>query len=110
MLGSEKDLIRIIKGAKCDHMSEELPFKSIKITLSEEALDMLEEIKRRGCFRSYSMAIEESIRALFDVLNDLDLGMRHAKDGKPIPDEKKLEVVRDVAVRLSRFSVYKYVK
>lgn len=102
--GSENDpkMIGMVKEASS--------FKSMKITLSEEALDLLEDIKEKGCFRSHSMAIEESIRALHDVLTHLDQGMAFAKDEKPIPDAKKLEVIRDIAVRLSRFSVYRYLQ
>lgn len=48
-------------------MSEER-FKSLRITLSDEALARLKRIKERGRFRSYSSAIEETIRAMFELM------------------------------------------
>ena len=83
---------------------EEVSFRSIKITLSEEALDKLELLKLTGSFRSYSMTIEETIRGLFDVLKELYIAEYRAKGEKPIPDELKLEAAKNIAVRLYRFN------
>jgi len=50
-------------------MSEE--FKPIRVTLSEEAFGHMEEIMRDAKFRSYSSTIEECIRAVYDVINEI---------------------------------------
>ncbi len=52
-------------------MSEETPFKSMKITLSDEALFKLGQLRQGGAFRSDSAAIEECIRAINSMIEDL---------------------------------------
>ena len=52
-------------------MSQNLPFRSIKITLSEEALNRLDAIQKQASFRSYSSSIEECIRVVYDMMNDV---------------------------------------
>ena len=52
-------------------MSEETPFKSIKITLSEEAIRKLSGLRKGGSFRSDSATIEECIRTTFDISEDI---------------------------------------
>jgi len=52
-------------------MSEE--FKPIRITLSQEAFDRLEQIMKQASFRSYSSAIEECIRVVWNVIGDVYL-------------------------------------
>jgi hypothetical protein len=104
MLVPQKDLIRSKKGADCDHMTEEqVPFKSIKITLSEEALMLLEELKTAGSFRSNSMTIEESIRAFHYIVAQVRWATGRAKNGKPIPEQIRITLARDIGVRLARF-------
>ena len=46
-------------------------FKPIRITLSEEAFRELDTIMEVSKFRSYSSAIEECIRAVYDIGNDI---------------------------------------
>lgn len=87
-------------------MSEdEVPFKSIKITLSDEALDLLDKIKKLGSFRTTSMTVEEIIRAFHDVVTKIWLAEKWAADkGKtPIPADERLKVAEYIAVRLTRF-------
>lgn len=50
-------------------MSEE--FKPIRITLSEEAFNRLEVVMKVAKFRSYSSTIEECIRAIYDVMDEI---------------------------------------
>jgi len=57
-------------------MVKESPFKSIRITLSEDAIVMLDGLKRSGKFRSYSAAVEETIRTLHDLLTE-HAGLRY---------------------------------
>jgi hypothetical protein len=52
-------------------MSEEIPFKSMKITLSEEAYEKLTILRQGGAFRSDSATIEECIRAVNGMIDDL---------------------------------------
>jgi len=56
-------------------VSEE--FKPIRITLSEEAFDRMGTIMKDAAFRSCSSTIEECIRAVFDIINEI-----HAVAGK----------------------------
>ena len=49
-------------------MSEETPFQSMRITLSDDAVTKLEFIKEKGRFRSYSNAIEEIIRVMYELI------------------------------------------
>ena len=86
-------------------MSEEPSFQSIKITLSEEVHRILDVLRKWGSFRSYSMTIEESIRALYDVLETVKVMEIRAEGKQPIPDNLKIEAARDIAVRLSRFTI-----
>ena len=81
-------------------MSEE--FKSIRITLSEEAFDRMEEIMKKASFRSYSSTVEECIRAIYDVIRDLNRVM--GTEGKlHTPTELAYEY-KTIATRLSRFT------
>jgi Arc/MetJ-type ribon-helix-helix transcriptional regulator len=43
------------------------PFKNMRITLSDDAVVMLEGLKKNGRFRSYSATIEEAIRTLHEL-------------------------------------------
>lgn len=89
-------------------MSEETPFKSLKITLSEEAIDKLAELKQGGAFRSDSATIEESIRVTYaimeDFLSEISRGDKD-KNGqlKPLSLELQAEMLRRVLLRVSRF-------
>lgn len=107
MIIPQKVLIRSKNGEKRDHMpkeqSPEVCFKSIKVTLSEEALMLLDELKKAGSFRSNSMTIEESIRAVHDIMAYLMAAIDQAKHGKPIPTEARLTLARDITIRLARF-------
>lgn len=87
-------------------MSEEVPFKSMKITLSEEALEKLSELRQGGAFRSDSATIEECIRVTRDLITDAqaDLGSyvkQHPNQGTP--DAICRALVKTLLIRLSRF-------
>ena len=86
-------------------MSEEPTFQSIKITLSEEALRILDVLRKKGSFRSNSMTVEETIRALHDILRNVEIAEMRAEGKSPVPDHLKLEAARDIAIRLARFRI-----
>ena len=84
---------------------EEVPFKSIKITLSEDALDMLDALRKVGSFRSYSMTVEECIRSIFDVSQDITGSIQHAREmgTKPISPIQQSVILQRLSLRLKRF-------
>ncbi|MGD0451878.1 MAG: hypothetical protein ABSA79_12600 [Candidatus Bathyarchaeia archaeon] len=46
-------------------------FKAIRITLSQEAFDRMEIIMKDAKFRSYSATIEECLRTVYDLMQDI---------------------------------------
>jgi Arc/MetJ-type ribon-helix-helix transcriptional regulator len=84
---------------------EEVPFRSMKITLSEEALERLAELRRGGAFRSDSATIEECIRTISDVVNDLVAEAQRALQFKEefIPIAVQAETLRRIVLRIKRF-------
>ena len=87
-----------------DEEREEVPFRSMKITLSEEAVDMLDTLRKRGAFRSYSMTIEECIRAIDAVTTDLAaLWSIYSPPEKQFPSRVLMEAFRRYSMRLMRF-------
>ena len=89
-------------------MSEEVPFKSMKITLSEEALQKLCELRTGGAFRSDSATIEECIRTMYTIIEDLKLEIRRLpkdKDGKPeiMALDRQAEILRRIGFMVARF-------
>jgi hypothetical protein len=94
-------------------MSQEVPFRSVKITLSEEALDRLASLRFIGSFRSDSATIEECIRAVHDIAEDLcleldrqakaRLGSKSFKETEVIPLDMQAEQLRRIGFRLARF-------
>jgi len=87
-------------------MSEETPFKPIKITLSEEAMRRLRELRTRGYFRSDSATIEEIIRTLYEIAYDvsdvIDRAMGKKLEKAPVGDQA--EALRRIGIRLGRFA------
>jgi len=93
-----------IKGARCDRMSEEAPFRSVKITLSEEALDRLAELRAIGSCRSDSATVEECIRTIYDIVIDVSSEMAIAREKKLVLSfAEQAELLRRVIVRIARF-------
>ena len=90
---------------KVQKMSQELPFKSIKITLSQEALDRLDKIVKEASFRSFSSGVEESIRAFSDVLEEVKtvIGDEDEED-KAATDEQEARAFERIGMRVSRFT------
>lgn len=84
-------------------MSEE--FKPIRITLSEEAFERLETIMKTASFRNNSSAIEECIRVVYNMMNDLWLVL-----GEKDTPEKSFTIAETanafntIATRMSRFT------
>ena len=86
-------------------MTKEVPFKSIRITLSEEAIRMLGSLRYVGTFRSDSMTVEECIRTIYDVAEELSASMQRAADKgeKPIPPLEQAIILQRIGLRLKRF-------
>jgi Arc/MetJ-type ribon-helix-helix transcriptional regulator len=88
--------------------SEEVPFKSMKITLSEDVIDKLSELVKTGSFRSNSSAVEECIRIAYDMIVDMNvlLASQRGKSLTPIQiAEAQQEAFRRYLLRLARFIV-----
>jgi len=89
-------------------MSEEVPFKSMKITLSEEAYEKLNILRQGGAFRSDSATIEECIRAVNDMLDDLifELDIRKGQDASTAAlgnTIASVNIVKLIVSKLGRF-------
>lgn len=89
-------------------MTEEVPFKSLKITLSEEALEKLNDLRIGGSFRSDSATIEECIRVTRDIFEDVLTQIRiHKIPGKeeltPVSESEHTELLRRIITRIGRF-------
>jgi len=99
-------LLEVIK------MSEEVPFKSLKITLSDEALDKLFKLRVNSAMRSDSATIEECIRTFSDITEDLynvmDNAAREALSSnnstlKKLSVEQEANLFEKIALRAARF-------
>lgn len=66
-------------------MSQELPFKTMNITLSEEAYRQLTELKAGGAFQSDSAGVEECVRAVYTILEDVGRTASNSKDWRGNP-------------------------
>ena len=86
-------------------MSEEVPFKSIKITLSDEAISKLAYLRFVGSFRSNSATVEECIRTVFDISQNIGSEIeRTAKENqKIVPLSIQAETLRRITFRIGRF-------
>jgi len=85
-------------------MSEE--FKPIRITLSEEAFDRMEKIMKGAKFRSYSSTIEECIRAIFDIIDEIHV-VGGEKDDSTVhtpSDEYLVDSMIRIIMRMRRFT------
>jgi len=86
-------------------VKKKLPFKSIKVTLSTEALSRLNSIVNQASFRSFSSGVEECIRAVYDIMEDIYavIGERD----EPIIGISEFESARAferIGMRMSRFT------
>ena len=80
-------------------------FKPIRITLSEEAFDRLEKIIKDASFRSYSSAIEECIRVVYDII--LDVSEIAGKKGEPEKEFTPMQAfykLVTIGTRIERFT------
>ena len=84
-------------------MSEE--FKPIRITLSDEAYEKLDNIMKTAKFRSYSSTIEECIRVVSDILVDVTIVLgTKGKPWTPFDDSEAYEGFVRIANRMRRFT------
>jgi metal-responsive CopG/Arc/MetJ family transcriptional regulator len=85
-------------------MSEENPFKSIKITLSEEALSRLDKIVKNASFRSSSSGIEECIRLVYDLIEEVHSTIGREKGTYRVDVQDEAQSFVRMATRMSRFT------
>ena len=84
-------------------MSEE--FKPIRITLSEEAFERLEKIMKTAVFRNNSAAIEECIRVVHNIMQDIWMVLGKKGDpGRPFSDEEAAAAFKTIATRMDRLT------
>ncbi len=76
---------------------EEVPFKSMKITLSDDVLEKTLELMKTGSFRSYSNVIEECIRAVYDVSFDMTAIFSSVPKGQRLRNEDLQEAFRNLS-------------
>lgn len=93
-------------------VDEEEPFRKIRLTLSEDAIEKLGILRKRGYFRSDSMTVEESIRTIYAVLTDIDSVLTSSfksleqKDHFDFSDEEIKLLLELIIARLDRFTKY----
>jgi len=84
-------------------MSEE--FKPIRITLSEEAFDQMDKIMKDAKFRSYSSTIEECIRAIHGIIQEMEILMSKENDSTiTIPHQEMIDTLLRINMRMVRFT------
>ncbi|MCJ7630836.1 hypothetical protein MUP77_00310 [Candidatus Bathyarchaeota archaeon] len=82
---------------------EEVPFKSLKITLSDDVLEKLALLLRTGSFRSQSSTIEECIRAVYDVSLDMVALLNTVPQAQTMLPAAQQEAFRRYMMRMMRF-------
>lgn len=86
-------------------MSEEPEFKSMRITLSDEAYTRLEELMKKAMFRSYSSTVEECIRAVYDLMTEINTATRTPDNQfRKMNSQMKAEGFSRFVIRMSRFT------
>ena len=84
---------------------EEVPFRSMKITLSEVAVETLDKIVKKASFRSSSSGIEECIRATYDVIEEIESVAGKRGDLQvTMTKENEAEAFIRILARFSRFT------
>lgn len=80
-------------------------FKSLRITLSEEAFDRMEKIMKGAAFRSYSATIEECIRTIHDLMEEIYAmaGRRGTPNTHPTALERSASFDR-IVMKMNRFT------
>ena len=87
-------------------MSQEEPsFKSLRITLSEEALRRLDQVMKEAAFRSSSSTVEECIRVVYEIMRDLKAQEEFSrKRGGEFSDEEMRDTFLRLTARMARFT------
>ena len=84
---------------------KELPFKSIKITLSSEALHRLDYITKQASFRSYSSGIEECVRVVYDLIREIySVAGDTSQSTITLSEENEAEAFKRILMRMARFT------
>lgn len=87
-------------------MSKEEPsFKSLRVTLSEEAFERLDDIMKRGSFRSYSSTVEECVRVVYEIIRDISTQIEETskREDEGVSDEEMRDMFLRVSTRMARF-------
>lgn len=91
---------------KMSEESQSNDFKSLRITLSQEAFDRMETIMKTAKFRSYSSTVEECLRTTYDIMEDVYLlaGERDAEVIVYPTAQDCLEVLKKIIIRMYRIT------
>jgi len=89
-------------------MREEKPFQSVRITLSDDAMIMLDGLTNSGKFRSRSATIEEAIRTLHELVaeyytSSYRLSLYKQQGGEKIPSSELVDIAYTMLIRIGRF-------
>lgn len=83
---------------------EEEPFQKIRLTLSEVAIEKLDMLKKVGYFRSNSSTVEECIRVMYDIADEISMLVQEAEDiGEKASLRDQAIVLQRIGIRASRF-------
>ena len=82
--------------------TEEEPFQKIKVTLSEIAIEKLAKLRKEGYFRSDSATIEECIRSMSEIVEEIQALMNRVAE-KKVTNEYRLNVLIRIGLRTRRF-------
>jgi hypothetical protein len=82
----------------------EKPFRKIRLTLSEVAIEKLARLRDVGYFRSDSSTVEECIRVMDDIADEISALVQEGEDtGKKVSLQNQAIVLQRIDVRASRF-------
>jgi len=89
-------------------MTQDVPFKTLKVTLSDEALEKLALLRQGGAFNSDSAAIEECVRMIYAMFQDTVSELERAKVDRTGQVEtmdlgRQAEMLRRFLLMLNRF-------
>jgi len=77
----------------------------MRITLSDEAFERLEKLMKIARFRSYSSTVEECIRTIYEIMNDIYGIMGKPDDpARQISARMKEKGFEQIVTRMSRIT------
>ncbi len=86
----------------------EVPFKTLKITLSDEALEKIAVLRQGGAFNSDSATMEECVRVVYSMFQDTISELERSKVDRTGQVEtmdlgRQAEMLRRFLLMLNRF-------